>query len=91
MSSPEWPSERIGAYVASVECIYLGLNFISNWKEKKQSSNEDYENILLPFMNGVKQQEIPLKIMEKESPLSYDLKSKIIEVDDVLALIEHEG
>ena len=46
MSSPEWPSERIGAYVASVECIYLGLNFISNWKEKKQSSNEDYENIL---------------------------------------------
>ena len=42
-------------------------------------------------MNGVKQQEIPLKIMEKESPLSYDLKSKIIEVDDVLALIEHEG
>ena len=77
--------------MASVECIYLGLNFISNWKEKKQSSNEDYENILLPFMNGVKQQEIPLKIMEKESPLSYDLKSKIIEVDDVLALIEHEG
>nr|WP_199202552.1 hypothetical protein [Listeria seeligeri] len=69
----------------------FGIEFYFKLERKKQSSNEDYENILLPFMNGVKQQEIPLKIMEKESPLSYDLKSKIIEVDDVLALIEHEG
>lgn len=88
---PEWSGERIDAYVASVECIYLGVNFISYWKEKQQSSNEEYENILLPFMSVVEQQDIPLKMMEKESPFSYELKSKIIEVGDVLSLIENEG
>ncbi|HDU8043403.1 TPA: DUF2971 domain-containing protein [Listeria monocytogenes] len=82
-----WNDERFGATPASIDCIYLGEEFIEHWKEQKKRAKEKYDKILTPFLKKIQEQNIPLKVMEKSLHFG-NLTSRSITIKEVLDLIE---
>ncbi|EAE7321128.1 DUF2971 domain-containing protein [Listeria monocytogenes] len=82
-----WNDDRFGATPASIDCIYLGEEFIEHWKEQKKRAKEKYDKILIPFLQKIQEQHIPLKVMKKNLHFG-NLTSNSITIEEVLALIE---